>query len=255
MSSSSLHKVEPVRVFEQAVKQLRQLILEGSLVVGERLPTEQELGVKLGVGRSSIREALRVLEAEGLVEVRRGAGTFVALPSLWRGARGEIVRWLGQRKESLEQLLQVRESIEALTSSLAASSATPEQIVEIRKILTAQENVRSDTVESQAIDRMAKLDLEFHLAISKASGNDIADEIVTHLLPAFYEGNEAVLYVAGRLERLVAEHRDILAAIEASNAELAESRMRQHVARVHSDILSFSDAPTARQDVGGGRGS
>jgi GntR family transcriptional repressor for pyruvate dehydrogenase complex len=240
LSSIDLSKVEPVRVFEQAVVQLRRLIVEGTLAQGDRLPTEQVLGARLGVGRSSIREALRVLEAEGLIEVRRGAGTFVASPSLWRGARGESARWLGQRKESLEQLLQVREHIEALTSSLAASAASPELIGELRQNLEAQAAMGPDLDETQSIDRMAKLDLEFHLAISRGSGNDIAHEIVSHVLPAFYEGNEAVLYVAGRLERLLAEHRDILAAIEASDAQLSESRMRQHISRVRFDILNLS---------------
>ena len=73
-----LKKVERIRVFDQAVVQLRAAILDGQYPPASRLPTEQELCDVLDVSRSTIREALRVLETEGLIEVRRGSGAYVA---------------------------------------------------------------------------------------------------------------------------------------------------------------------------------
>ena len=96
-SPSRLIKVAPVRVFEQAVGQIRELIVTGAWAVGEKLPTEQDLGRQLEVSRSSVREALRVLEAEGLVEVKRGLGTFVCARPTVRPAPGSAGRWLSHR--------------------------------------------------------------------------------------------------------------------------------------------------------------
>ena len=102
-------KLEPVRVFEQVVQQIRELIVSGELQVGDKLPPEQELERQLSVSRSSIREALRVLEAEGLVEVRRGSGTYITSSTGRNRSRDEVANWLEQREEFLVQELEVRE--------------------------------------------------------------------------------------------------------------------------------------------------
>ncbi|MCK4897409.1 MAG: FadR family transcriptional regulator, partial [Anaerolineales bacterium] len=132
MGEGKFQKLSSIRVFEQAVEQIRELILSGAFTPGEKLPAEQELSRQLDVSRSSIREALRVLEAEGIIEVKRGAGAFVASNPFQNAIRSEYVRWLAKREESLIQLLQVRESMEGLTAGLAASRADKEVIEKLR---------------------------------------------------------------------------------------------------------------------------
>ncbi len=83
-----------------------------------------ELSKLLDVGRSSVREALRVLEAEGLIEVRRGSGAYVCLSPPFNNHTGELAQWLHNREQTLEQVLEVRESIEGLTAALAAGHAS-----------------------------------------------------------------------------------------------------------------------------------
>ena len=237
-SKPKLHKVERLRVFEHAVEQIRELILQGAFGPGEKLPTELELSKQLNIGRSSIREALRVLEAEGLIKVRRGAGAYVAPEGGQMRARIEVARWLVEREETLGQLLQVRESIEGLTAALAASRASTLALVELKEIVERQSAIAEESAvhREEHVDEMANLDARFHMTISALSGNDIADEIVLHVLPAFTESNKAVLYVGGRAERLVQEHRLVLAAIEAGNPDEAERAMRSHIARVRGEI-------------------
>ena len=236
-----LKKVERVRIFDQAVFQLRAAILDGQYPPGSRLPTEQELCEVMDVGRSTIREAMRVLEAEGLIEVRRGSGAYVIGQLNPLATRGEILGWLSKRKESMLQILEVRESIEWLTTSLAAAEPSQDLGDKLRSIVDLQKAELGKARGEQDIDVLADLDIEFHLVISEAGCNDIAHEIVTHVVPAFSEANRAFLR-AGRGGALsVKEHQDILDAIASGKRSAAEKAMREHIARVRSDIRSYLD--------------
>lgn len=240
-NGAKLQKVFAVRIFEQAVEQIRSLIEGGELAAGEKLPNEQELSRQLNVSRSSVREALRVLEAEGLVEVRRGSGTYVTLRPNLAQRRSELAHWLEQREETLEQVLQVRESIEGLAASLAAARVTPSALAELRAIVDEQAALAPCLADGSedVLDALARLDAAFHLAISSASGNDIAHEIITHILPAFNESNKAVLYLGCRADQMETEHAEILAALESGDAAAAERAMRMHILQVKKEILAI----------------
>lgn len=239
MPKLDLHEVRRVRVFEHAVNQIRAVIESGDLKPGDRLPTEQDLSQDLDVSRSSIREALRVLEAEGLIEVRRGAGAFVAPRTSWKDAtRSTVAAWIGQRHESLQQLLEVREYIEGLTARLAAASAEPALIQTLEEIVEEQASCCPD---GQDVDLIAELDNRFHLAISSASGNDIADEIINHILPSFNESNKAMIFAGQRAESIVKEHRAIVEAIADQDGVEAERAMRSHIKQVQSVIHQLQE--------------
>ncbi|HEX7974408.1 MAG TPA: FadR/GntR family transcriptional regulator [Anaerolineales bacterium] len=241
MEKSTLRRVEPVRIFEQAVEQIRSLIANGTWTPGDKLPTEQELGRQFNVSRSSVREALRVLESEGLIEARRGSGTYVVdSPAPGRSSR-ELAQWLVQREETLEQVLQVRERIEGLTASLAATLASGEDLAQIRAIVEEQaRKIEEQGCEGDAcVEMLARLDAAFHLAISSASGNDFAHEIISHVIPAFNASNKAVLYLRQRADTMEQEHREILAALEAHDPAAAEQAMHRHILKVRAEIMAI----------------
>ncbi len=240
-TSTKLQKLAPVRIFEQAVEQIRDLIVSGALASGEKLPPEQELSRQLGVSRSSVREALRVLEAEGSIEIRRGSGAFICTRLVPNQRRGELLSWLAQREETLEQVLEVRESIETLTASLAARAASPESLAEIRGLVEEQKKLSQhlNGDGDAEIDSLARLDALFHPAVSGASGNDIANEIISHLIPAFNESNRAVLYLGQRAQKMDCEHQAILAALEARDPAAAAEAMRAHIEQVRKVILDI----------------
>ena len=219
MGEPGLQPILKVRVFEQAVGQIRAAILSGQYKPGERLPTEADLSSVLGVGRSTVREAIRVLEAEGLVDSRRGAGTFVAQKPGLAATRGEVLRWLSQREETVIQILEVRTGIEWLTASLAASHRTDEVIAQLESIVETQWQEAHAAETTPNVDSLADLDIRFHFAISEASGNAIAHEIVAHILPAFSEANCAILWVGRTISDSIREHETILEGIKTSEPQ------------------------------------
>ena len=135
MSDVKFIKLTSFRIFEQIVDQIREPIVSGELQPGDKLPPEETLKKQFNVGRSSIREALRVLEFEGLVEVRRGSGTFVTNYSTQNNRRIEVAQWLEQHEDKLRDLLQLREYLEGLSAALVARSHTSETIDTLEKII------------------------------------------------------------------------------------------------------------------------
>ena len=135
VSKFSWRRAKPVRLFEQAVEQIKGLILEGHLKPGDKLPSEKELGKMLDVSRASVREALRSLESNGIVEVKSGSGTYIAKDAVVLSSMNEAVLRLFRRRNEVVQLLQVRQAMERLSVSLAAKSITPKQIEELENII------------------------------------------------------------------------------------------------------------------------
>lgn len=244
MVIDKLKKVNQTRVFEYASDQIRKLIKEGQLKAGEKLPTEQELCEALNMSRSSIREAIRVLEAEGLIEVRRGSGTYVTTNPYMPLGNDEALNWLKPRKESLLQILQVRESIEYLTVRLAAQNKTDKLISELNQLVkeyTEQyEKIEKQNEKEINLDEISKINIKFHLAISKASGNDIAHEFLYHLLTSFSESNKVVIRIDLKLNHQISEHQAIVDAIKTGDPALAEQAMRNHLGRVVREVRQIN---------------
>ena len=137
-------KVKYRRLYEDIVTQIREKIMSGEYQPGDRLPTEREIIDSLGVSKASLREAFRVLEAEGLIISKQGGGRFV------RAARAEsffrIVGVIGPLERSqILDLLEARETIECKTAELAAKKATSEDIMALKK------NFKANAFEKQAI--------------------------------------------------------------------------------------------------------
>ena len=235
MIIDKLQRVNQTRVFEYASDQIRELIKEGQLQPGEKLPTEQELCDALNMSRSSIREAIRVLEAEGLIEVRRGAGTFVNTTPKIQDAQ-EALRWLQPRQESLLQILQVRECIERFAVREAALNHPNSLIEELEQLVEQYSTILKEGDRRTNLPILADLNTRFHLAICKATGNDIAYEFLHHLMKSFSVSNKAVIHIDFNLNHQVFEHKAILAAIKSGDPEMAEKAMRAHISRVYLEV-------------------
>lgn len=242
MSEIKLGKVNTVSVFEQTVSQLRTYIRGGAIEPGERLPPIEELSNELSVGRSSTREALRVLEAEGLVNVKRGLGTFIAPRSNWKGIRNsDVFAFLGDRSEALRQVLEVRERIEALSASLLAANRSTKDIKVLKAILGEMSRIKDKDGGRKSIEKWSELNTDFHLAISEAGGNEIAFEILSHLLPPFSVSNKVIITISGKLAKQHQEHLAILHTIESGDPQEAESVMRGHIRRIMDELNKIID--------------
>ena len=191
---------------DAAYQALRQGILRGDLAAGERLRSDA-LASELQVSRTPVREALRKLEAEGLVA---------------RSGSGLIVREFSEK--DLTELFYVREALEGMAARLAAENATPSDIGEIRELLDDMDAVgqRGD------VAALRPLTGEFHQSICGAAHNDRLLQSLKSLLEHVRQMQTSTLYVEGRPAEALKEHRDLLLAIEARDADRAEKLARLH---------------------------
>lgn len=160
---------------DQVIAQMRELVSSGEWPLGSRIPPEAELVTALGVGRNTVREAVRALSHAGLLEVRQGDGTFVRATNEISGA---VRRLCGSE---LRQVLEVRRALEVESARLAASARTSEDIRDLEIALRS----RDEAVLRMEMEEVVRLDAQFHLRLVVAAQNPV--------LIGLYEGiSEAV---------------------------------------------------------------
>lgn len=209
-------------VFDQLLGRIR----DGSLRPGDRLPSEHELMRMLSVGRSSVREALRILITMGLIETKPGRGAIVTVrhrnPLAHLDVSGRSMEHV--QKWALLDLLEVRECLEGHAALLAAARATPQDLIAIEGFALE--------VEKQIADGRTyfKSNAAFHLAIARASHNNILSESVRHLIGQVRAFRERLMRELHDMpERDVAEHREILEAIQLHDPERARQAVIHHI--------------------------
>lgn len=155
------------RLADQVVAQVRDLVAQGAYAVGDRLPNESELSDMFGVGRSTIREAMRVLSSRGLVDVRHGDGTYVAAQAPSESLEERLSR------AELHDIYEARLMLESALAVLAAQRRSAKDIAAMRKSLQARERA----IKAGDVAGYAKADFAFHLAIAKAAKNQALFEV------------------------------------------------------------------------------
>jgi GntR family transcriptional regulator, transcriptional repressor for pyruvate dehydrogenase complex len=248
VSRLNLRRAKPVRLFDQAVEQIKALIVDGRLKPGDKLPSENELSQMLDVSRSSVREALRALESNGLIQVKSGAGAFVSDDARVLISLNDTIQALLGREDLVLQLLQVRGAIEGLAASLAATSITENELAHLRKILNSQETLIRKSPDKETLAEIARLDAGFHIAIGGASKNEIISEITGALLPNFIEDNQLIISLE-KGSKLLDEHKQILEALAHHDPARAEAAMRNHIGRVISEIERFVSIESGKPDI------
>lgn len=206
-------------------ERLREQILSGELRQGAALPVERALAADTGMSRTAVREALRMLEAEGLTETRpgRGGGSFVRRPSLDTMDRS-LTAFIDARQVSFESLADVREALEPAVAELAARRRTNEDLAQIALHLHHQEQAGED------MDVFLLHNVEFHMAIVRAGHNDLMLAIIRSLSAAIHRGTEAnnVLDPETR-HQTVRAHQRLLDAIRRQDAPAAREAMSKHL--------------------------
>jgi GntR family transcriptional regulator, transcriptional repressor for pyruvate dehydrogenase complex len=211
---------------DQAIEGIRKLIASGEVGPGGRLPKENELAGQLGVSRGSLREAVRALELIGVLEARQGDGTYVT--SLRASRLMEVVSVLidFSQDESILQLLEVRRLLEPSAAALAAARATPDDLAAVHDAMRAME-------EATGPEELLAGDTAFHSAIATATGNPALASLLENLSgPTIRARIWRAATQARAIDETLAEHRRILAALEARDPELARAAGAMHVASV-----------------------
>src|SRR5207248_3181058 len=222
--------VRKVRRYEQVAEQIRKLIASGALKAGDKLPSERDLCRTLGVGRSSIRDAVRTLEVMGILEPRQGHGTLVRDLSA-DALVVPLASVLTRKREMVAELLDVRRILEPALAARAARNASDDEIAELEEILRRQEQ------KLQRGEPAIEEDSQFHYALALAARNSVLQRVLDVLMDLLRESRTRSLQVPGRLERSYAGHRRILRAVKRRDAKAAEKAVRQHLSEIEAILM------------------
>ncbi len=215
-------KVVKTHIYEIVVEQIKAEIDAGSLAPGTRLPSERDLAEQFGVSRPSIREAMRVLEVMGYVEIKTGQGMFVCEVDP-NEERTKVLLSMLDQDENVVQLLEVREIFEPQIVYLAAQSATERDIQVLEDILARMDR------HTKAGKSTVSDNIDFHLAIARSVDNQVLFQVQKLLLKASKDAVVRYFQVPGRESKSLIGHREILDAIIAHDPEKARTLMFQHL--------------------------
>ncbi len=213
-------------VTDEAITKIKDMIISGELSAGDRLPPEKELSEKLGLSRSSLREAVKALEIIRVLDVRRGDGTYVTSlePKLLTEAMTFIVDL--HQDESILELFEVRRMLEPAAAATAARLITPQQIAALRATM---DNID----ELTSVESLVEHDLVFHGLITAAANNSYLTSVLDSLSSSTVRARIwRGLTQERAVDRTLSEHAAIIDALERGDTELARSLVTVHISGV-----------------------
>ena len=219
---TELRPVEKQRIYDTIVDQIRNLITDGIDKPGQALPPERELTKILGVGRTSVREALRILEVMNLIEIRAGNGIFVK-ESIVVPSRLLNLTELFQGDEYLSDLMEARELIESQIAFLAAESATPEDIADLEAIVGRQLSYIENGESS------VEANINFHLRLTQVTRNQVLLELQQIFFQLCHDMIANLFRIPGRHHEFAIQHQAIVKAIKNHNPTEAHRLMLEHL--------------------------
>ncbi|MCX8083326.1 MAG: FadR family transcriptional regulator [Calditerrivibrio sp.] len=225
-------KIKPKKISDEVYNQIKSVILSGKLKPGEKLPPERDLALELGVSRTSLREAIQKLEAQGFLYQVQGGGTFVK--TITNGILDTAIEEFVKRDEAIFDLMEIRKILETWGAHTAASRATEEELENMRKYLEEMREAK----EKGQIGHIS--DANFHLAISHATHN----VMLIHLMKNLFYWIEKVSYeVRSRMYTnpeshadLFRQHTDIYNAIAQRDSEKAYHCMLVHMNYIVTEL-------------------
>ena len=224
-------KAKQNRIFQDVVDQIQAAILDGRIGPGEKLPAERELGEMLGTSRGTLREALRVLEQKGLIEIRLGVGG----GAIVKGPSGDqitesLAMLIRSQKVSLHHLAEFREDVESTVAAMAAKRATGDDIRLLRDLLSQANKCWKDGVNSWS--EFVRVDEKIHMALASIAGNPVYAVILKTIhdnIHIYYDR-----FLPGGENELDENYHDLKYLIEAvakGHVERATELARDHVHR------------------------
>jgi GntR family transcriptional repressor for pyruvate dehydrogenase complex len=248
MSTSKLKPVSRVTLGEQVAAQIAEQISEGRWKPGDQLPPEAQLCAALGIGRSTLREALKSLAYVGMVQMRPGEGTYVldAARLLLDRIR---TRGILRSEQELEHVSETRLVLETELAAMAAERMEAADLQRLEELLRAMKR----SLDGDGTD-YASLDVEFHLAIAKSSKNQLLYELLDAIRNVLQEFIAKSQELPGIKDNAHAHHAKILAALRTRNPEKARRAMKAHLQtceRAFTLLDKISEGVADSQPVGG----
>src|SRR5579871_1221020 len=226
---SDLEKIRPARLYETVIDSLARWATSQGLRTGAQLPTERVLEAKLGLSRPVVREAFRVLESNGIIASRQGGGRFLLQNDIPTSDALRRIR-LDNSRDNLVKLWDVREILECRAAELAALNASKDQV---RDIFRPLDNLKVVHPEDY---RASDANIEFHIAVAKASGNVFLESTVRTLVDEFRRIDFKYLLPLETWDTLQSDHLPIAKAIRAKDARTAKRAMQNHFDKLKKTI-------------------
>lgn len=229
--ASGAEWTKPPRLYEEIARVLTDAVVQGRLVPGQFLPTEQELANEYGASRNVVREALKVLMARGLIEMLHGRGSRVLPHHHWQ-LRDQLVRLMRENPRVPRDLLDIRWLLEPQVAYLAAAQASDSQIEGLRQTVVQQ---REATERGDAA-RIIEHDARFHQILAEATGNALLPLVLQPLDRLIYASRLATVAFPGGPERSLENHVAILDCVAAHDADGARRAMSDHLSHVETEL-------------------
>ncbi|EWG10386.1 FadR/GntR family transcriptional regulator [Cytobacillus firmus] len=225
---------EKKKTYMVLANKLIECYLRGNLKPGERLPSERELAGQFNVSRTTIREALRTLELNGLIDIRQGGGSYVKVSEV-QSRKQEIITAVKAEKPLVYEMLELRRALEVESSFLAAKRATS---ADLEKLRIALHNM---TLSKQDPKLGLKADLDFHIGIAEATHNSIFIELI-HTLRGHMEDTIKATQNhrfkdPSRYEDTMEEHKEIYLAIASGDGDKAKELMECHITKIWAELV------------------
>lgn len=235
----TIRPVRRSRISQQIVVQLCQMIRQGQLRPGDRLPSERELSEQLQVSRASLREALRALEIAGIVAAKQGGGTYIR-EVFDDGILSPLSLVLDASTDLVGDLWEVRSIFEPAVASRAAIRAQADDIAALEYIVEQQHGFLDHDASN---DAWLESDRAFHVAVARASRNEVSVRVIRLINELLHEGRRHFATQSDRREHAYIWHRDIFAQIRAGQPQQARDAMMQHLREVEEFIVGEVIAP------------
>lgn len=222
--------IKRVRLSESVIAAVKEMIAEEGFKPDDKFYSENELAKKLQVSRSSVREALRMLEVTGRVSVKQGKGIFIL------DASGEQFKtfstWLKNNEQSIKDNFEVRLIIEPKAAGRAAENSDVDDIEQMEKVCAQFARFTED----KNIEEVIQCDRRFHRILAGATKNITLHVLMKSMTAKLPNGWISSLYTPGRIEKTIDEHGDILEAIKKRDKTGAENAMTRHLINALHDI-------------------
>lgn len=231
-----LTPIQKTNLSDEVISRIMRLLADGALKPGEQLPAERDLAARLGVGRSSLREALKSLTLMGILEVRPGEGRFVRptqTPAFLKSL--EFALLMGRRHT--QELVEARFILEPEIAALAAERATPEDLDQLEATM---QRMRAAVLRDP--ERFVDSDVEFHVVLARAARNSVLFHVMQTIRELLHVWIDRVARMADNMPRTVEEHEGVLAAVRARNGPAARDAMARHLRRATERLLEVQQA-------------
>lgn len=244
--TEALGRMTRSKLYEQVLERIRAHAAEKSLSAGDRLPSERELAARLGVSRTSVKQALVVLEAQGLIDIRHGGGAYLTTGQLDAAQVGTTqaedaqVEELVERRHRLPEVFEAREALETKLAELAAQRRTKTDLETIEDALAYM------NAEIKRGEPGIEGDRRFHEAVTAAAKSELLAEFMNSIATQIAESRNESLRQPGRPSRSLTQHHKIAEAIRMSDPKAAAAAMRRHVQTV-SKVRLLTWNPNAEE--------